>query len=100
MTAEQWLVDLEANKGGDAMRKPKWNPHDVESLRRQYRIPLKKHAPVEYRGRRGQVVGTDGQYIWIQLDGEQQAIGLCHPTWEMTWFDATYNATEANNDQP
>lgn len=53
------------------MRKTKWNPHDVESIRRQYQVPLKPHAPIEYQGRRGQVVGTDGQYIWIQLDGEQ-----------------------------
>lgn len=43
------------------MRKPKWNPHDVESIRRQYQVPLKPHAPIEYQGRRGQVVGTDGR---------------------------------------
>lgn len=81
------------------MRKPKWNPHDVESIRRQYQVPLKPHAPIEYQERRGQVVGTDGQYIWIQLDGEAQPIGPCHPTWEMRWLDTANAATEDRHDQ-
>lgn len=80
------------------MRKPKWNPHDVESIRRQYQVPLKPHAPIEYQGRRGQVVGTDGQYIWIQLDGEQKPIGPCHPKWEMRWLDTAYVATEGRHE--
>lgn len=50
-------------------------------INRTYGLNIKKHSPVICAdGRRGQVVKADGQYIYIQWDGEDRPQGPFHPT--------------------
>lgn len=46
-----------------------------------YGLQLAKHSPVMQisTGKRGQVVKGDGQYIYIQWDGEAKPRGPYHP---------------------
>ena len=71
------------------MKKPKFNIYDAQYICDTYNVPCKLHAPVEYKGQRGQVVGTRNSYIYIQLDGHDKPTGPLHPTWEINWLTTT-----------
>lgn len=56
-----------------------------EYINNAYGLNLTKHCPVESRGKRGQVVKSDGAHIYIQWDGEPKPIGPYHPTSELSY---------------
>ena len=64
----------------------------MEWIKRNYSVPVKKGARVEYTGGKkpklGTITGTEGQYILIRLDAEKVSHPY-HPTWKLRYLDAT-----------
>lgn len=66
--------------------RPKKDP--FEYVNRVYHLKLRKNSPVlGAGGRRGQVITAQGQYIYIQWDGEPNPRGPYHPTSMLTHLD-------------
>jgi hypothetical protein len=60
----------------------------LDYIRNHYRVPAKVNGRVRYtwRGDRfGTIVGADGGYLLVRLDGDQDA-GIYHPTWEIEYL--------------
>ena len=60
-------------------------PGEFDYINRYYGLSLKKYCPVESKTRHGQVVKGDGNYIFIQWDGETGPSGPYHPTSDLTY---------------
>lgn len=54
-------------------------------IRRTYSVPAKRGARVRFCGLPGAVVGSNGGYLRVRLDGSTRSI-KCHPTWEMDYL--------------
>ena len=62
----------------------------MEWIRKNYKVPAKRGARVEYTDgetKLGTITGTSDQYIRIRMDGDQHT-GLYHPTWGMRYLAA------------
>ena len=57
----------------------------LEYIRRVYEVPAYVGFKVRYQGKPGVIVGANGCYLLIKLDGETEARRY-HPTWEMRYF--------------
>lgn len=70
----------------------------LDYIRNHYRVPATEGARVKYTGGRkprlGTIVGADGAYLLIRLDGQKSGHRY-HPTWEIT-----YLKPEAPEDNP
>lgn len=58
-----------------------------ESIRRQYGVPVTEGVRVLYKhnNREGEIVGTQGSYLMIRLDGDDNARPY-HPTWKLEFL--------------
>jgi hypothetical protein len=58
-----------------------------------YGVPAKVGGRVlhTHNGRQGTIKGARGQYLLIQLDGDDSP-GVYHPTWEMEYLDSKAKA--------
>jgi len=64
---------------------------DMAWVRKNYGVPAKRGARIEYLGNGKTVQGTirsaRGGHLRIQLDGDELAIPF-HPTWKLRYLDA------------
>jgi len=66
--------------------------NEFEYIRRTYRVPAKAGARVRFTGRgdgipeTGTIVGADGQYLMIRIDGDRQEVANYHPTWKLEYL--------------
>ena len=58
---------------------------DLEYIRSTYNVPAKIGGRIEFKSRAGTIVGANGTYLRIRLDGETE-INSYHPTWEMEYY--------------
>lgn len=65
----------------------------MEYIREYYKVPAKRGMSVKYQGKLGLIVGADGAYLKIRLNGESE-IRLYHPTWELEYLDMSQSPTE------
>lgn len=66
------------------MKKPKPQTDGGEYCRAYYGVPAYPSTRVIADGKPGVITGFDGQYIMVQLDGENHS-GKWHPTWHMDY---------------
>lgn len=69
--------------GGGSDMKTKSNI--MEWIRNAYNVPAKLGGRIKYKGKHGTILGTQNQYLIIQLDGEI-AKRPYHPTWEIEYL--------------
>lgn len=63
-----------------------------EHIRRSYRVPCRRHAPVVYEGRAGKVTKATN-YVWLRLN-EDGSRRIVHPTDpELVWAEMEAGAT-------
>lgn len=65
----------------------------MEYIREYYKVPAKRGMSVKYQGKLGLIVGADGAYLKIRLNGESE-VRLYHPTWEMEYIHKPESPTE------
>ena len=53
--------------------------HSFQYIRDYYDVPAYVGVRVTYKGREGVIVGSEGPYIKVKLDGDKYA-GVYHPT--------------------
>lgn len=58
----------------------------ADYIRVAYDVPAKRGGRVIADGKPGTIVGFQGQYLRIRLDGEK-AVQSWHPTWHMEYLD-------------
>lgn len=58
---------------------------EMEWIRKTYNVPAKLGGRVKFKGKPGTILGTQGQYLLIQLDREKFK-GPYHPVWEMEYL--------------
>jgi hypothetical protein len=58
---------------------------DMEYIRKYYNVPAEQGGRIEYDGRPGIIVGAQGPYLQIRLDGEQR-VGSYHPTYKINYI--------------
>ena len=58
---------------------------DFEYIRNTYNVPAERGRRIKYNNRPGTIVGANGAYLKIQLDGEKE-IGGYHPTYEIDYY--------------
>jgi transcriptional regulator with XRE-family HTH domain len=63
---------------------------EMDWIIKSYNVPAKVGGRVNFKGKPGTILGTQDQYIIIQLDGEKTK-GLYHPTWEIEYLEAMEN---------
>ena len=67
----------------------------MEYIRAHYGVPAKRGARIRYTGtgepQDGTIVGSDGPYIVVRLDGETRT-GKMHPEWKVEYLDAQTDA--------
>lgn len=56
----------------------------AEYVRNYYKVPAKRGMRIVADGKPGKIVGFDGQYLRVRLDGEKR-IGSWHPTWNIDY---------------
>ena len=61
----------------------------MDYIRKTYKVPAKRGARVSYMGgddaREGTIVGSDGSYLCVLLDGEEVSRRF-HPVWEIRYL--------------
>jgi hypothetical protein len=57
----------------------------MDYIRRTYQVPAERGGRIKYKGKLGTIIGSDGAYLRIWLDGEKWA-GKYHPTWEIEYL--------------
>lgn len=53
-------------------------------IRTAYQVPAKRGVRIQFEGRAGTIVGAEGAYLLIRLDGEKK-VGKYHPTWNISY---------------
>ena len=53
-------------------------------IRDHYGVPAKRGGIVWAKGKRGVIVGSQGSYLRVRLDGDTH-IGTWHPTWRIDY---------------
>lgn len=56
----------------------------AQYVRDYYRVPAKRGMRIKACGKPGTIVGFDGQYLRVRLDG-QKRVSTWHPTWEIDY---------------
>lgn len=68
-----------------------------EYIRTAYSVPASPGRRVEYTGgkqpRLGTIEGETGAHLMIRFDGESEADGPFHPTWELRYLDLVPSAS-------
>ena len=59
---------------------------EMDWIRTTRNVPAKLGGLVKFKGKPGTILGTQGQYLIIQLDGEKTKRPY-HPTWEMEYLE-------------
>lgn len=57
----------------------------MDYIRRYYGVPAKRGGRVIANGKPGVIVGAQGQYLRVRIDGEK-AVGNWHPDWNMIYL--------------
>lgn len=57
-----------------------------EFICKHYGVPAARGRRVTCEGKPGIIIGAEGKYVRVVLDGEAHD-GLYHPTWQMTYGD-------------
>lgn len=69
----------------------------LEYIQSHYRVPAHEGARVKYTGGRrprlGTIIGADGAYLLIRLDGLKTSQRY-HPTWEISYLDSDNTASK------
>ena len=66
--------------------------YEFEQIRKRYKVPARGGQRVKYTGRQdgiaetGTIVGADGQYLFIRIDGDRGEVANFHPTWELEYL--------------
>ena len=94
-TADKTVVQLWKQEGDkkmlvdsqelDTVILPIIQQDSLEYIRRVYEVPAYAGFKIRYKDQPGVIVGANGCYLLIKLDGETEARRY-HPTWEMRYF--------------
>ena len=57
----------------------------MKYIRDYYNVPAKRGMCVVAEGRKGIIVGSNGHYLCIKIEGEKRTLSF-HPTWRMEYF--------------
>lgn len=62
----------------------------IQYIRKTYDVPANLGGRVRYTGGReprdGTIMGTEGAYLMLKLDGDRLETGPYHPTWEIEYL--------------
>ena len=64
----------------------------LDYIRETYGVPAEIGRRVKYGATLGTIVGTDGVYLRIKLDGWND-VGNFHPTWNIDYLDGEGDRT-------
>lgn len=73
------------DRGSYALDRVDWSD-PLSYVREMYGVPAEVGRAVRFNGEEAEIVGGEGQYVWIVLGEEREPL-LVHPTWHMDYAE-------------